>query len=66
MPPGPGDYALAGLQRLGDPTLPPRAVAMLDDPDVQVQAAALVLVLATPGAPAYAGAASMGSNAGRH
>ena len=46
--------ALAGLQRLGDPTLPQRAVAMLDDPDVQVQAAALALVLATPGGSAYA------------
>src|SRR4029450_7385315 len=45
--------ALAGLQRLGDPTLPQRAVAMLDDPDVQVQAAALALVLATPGTLAY-------------
>jgi HEAT repeat protein len=45
--------ALAGLRRLGDPTLPHRAVAMLDDPDVQVQAAALALVLATPGGPAY-------------
>src|SRR5205823_13232534 len=46
--------ALAGLQRLGDPTLPQRAVAMLNDPDVQVQAAALALVLAPPGGPAYA------------
>jgi HEAT repeat protein len=46
--------ALAGLRRLGDPILPQRAVAMLDDLDVQVQAAALALVLATPDGPAYA------------
>jgi HEAT repeat protein len=48
--------ALAGLQRLRDPMLPQRAGAMLGDPDVQVQAAALALVLATPGGPAYAAA----------
>ena len=46
--------ALAGLQRLGDTTLPQQVVAMLDDPEVQVQAAALALVLAAPGGPAYA------------
>jgi hypothetical protein len=45
--------ALDGLQRLGDPTLLQRSVAMLDDPDVQVQAATLALVLTTRGEPAY-------------
>lgn len=45
--------ALAGLRRLGDTTLPQRVVALFDDADVQVQAAALALVLAAPGEPAY-------------
>jgi CRP-like cAMP-binding protein/HEAT repeat protein len=46
--------ALTGLRRLGDTTLPQRAVTLFDDADVQVQAAALALILAAPWEPAYA------------
>ncbi|MGQ4808658.1 hypothetical protein NKDENANG_02046 [Candidatus Entotheonellaceae bacterium PAL068K] len=38
--------AMAGLRQLDDPTLPQRVLSLLDDPDVQVRAMALAVVLA--------------------
>jgi len=46
--------ALAGLLQLGDASVRQRAASLLDDPDVQVCAEALVVVLADPGNPDYA------------
>ncbi len=46
--------ALAGLLQLGDASVRQRAASLLDDPDVQVCAEALIVVLAEPGSPDYA------------
>ncbi len=46
--------ALEGLLQLGDATVRQRAVSLLDDPDVEVRAAALRVVLADPQSPDYA------------
>ena len=45
--------ALQGLLQLGDATVRQRAVSLLDDPDVEVRAAALRVVLADPPSPDY-------------
>ena len=46
--------ALEGLLQLGDATVRQHAVSLLDDPDVEVRAAALRVVLADPQSPDYA------------
>jgi len=46
--------ALAGLLQLGDASVRQRAASLLDDPDIQVCAEALIVVLAEPGSPDYA------------